>query len=86
MFSVHATVRKKARLSSIPADPNVMSLAYPSSIPTNLWKKGFIYRVRVELKHRLGEEVLSGGWSSVDGRPAPAALHGPNEEDLVVLR
>ncbi len=86
MFTVHATVRKKARFSSIPADPNVMDLAYPPSIPTRLWKQGFIYRLDVELKHRIGEEVLSGAWASLDGRAAPAPLHGPEQVDLAVLR
>ena len=84
-FSIHSIVDKPLRTSLIPADPTERDMAFPPSLSTKLWKKGFLYRIDAELKHRIGEERYVGLFLSRDGTPAPV-VQGAARLDLAVLR
>ncbi|HEX7600065.1 MAG TPA: hypothetical protein VF316_00600, partial [Polyangiaceae bacterium] len=84
-FSVHSIVDKPLRLSLIPPNPVERDMAFPPSLSTKLWKKGFLYHIDTELKHRIGEERYVGLFLARDAAAAPV-LQGASRLDLAVLR
>ena len=83
-FSVRSIVDKPKRMSFLPLDPTERDMAFPPSLSSKLWKKGYLYRIDVELKHRVGTERYVGTFVSRDGSPAPL-LQGAPRLDLVTL-
>ena len=77
-FAVRSNIVKKAPLSTIPIDAVECDHSETPAISTKLWKKGFVYAVRVELHHRLGLESY---WMSWPG--GPHRTHGTPHIDLV---
>lgn len=84
-FSIRSVVDKPLRTSLIPPDKTEREMAFPPSLSTKLWKKGFLYHIDAELKHRIGVERYYGNFLSRDAQPAPVFL-GAAMLDLVVLR
>jgi hypothetical protein len=85
-FTVHSAVEKRSPTSLIPPDPVERDMAYPPSIPTKLWRPGFLYTVPVVLRHRVGQERYFGWFTSRDGSPAPRRPDGKMQTDLLVER
>ncbi|CAN5758443.1 hypothetical protein BH09MYX1_BH09MYX1_31310 [soil metagenome] len=84
-FSVRSIVDAPKRASFIPLDPTEREMAFPPSLSSKLWKKGYLYHVDVELKHRVGTERYYGSFVSRDGSPAPIVVGVPRL-DLVILQ
>jgi len=84
-FSVRSTVLAKARWSLIPKSTQDRDMALPPSLPTKLWKKGFIYRTETVMNHRIGIEQYLGRWSTRDGSPPPRRLDGRPETPLATI-
>jgi hypothetical protein len=84
-FDVRSTVEARAALSWIPPDPTDREMAFPPSIPTKLWRPGFLYRTDAVLNHRIGRERYWGRWRSRDGGPLPARADGQGETTLAVV-
>jgi dolichyl-phosphate-mannose-protein mannosyltransferase len=81
-FHFRTTILAPARLSLIPPDTTDREIGKAPSLPTRLWRPGFIYMVDVPLDHRIGEERYSGTWS---GNGAPQRLDGQPDTTLAVL-
>ncbi len=75
-FAVHSIIEAKSPTSLIPIDKTVRDMAFPPSLSTKLWKKGYVYHIDAELKHRIGRERYEGVFISRDGQPAPTAASG----------
>jgi hypothetical protein len=84
-FYVTAAVEARSRWSLIPPDGNAREMAWPSSLPTGLWRKGFIYKTEVVLNHLIGRERYSGYWAARYGAHAPQRVGGPALMQLLVL-
>jgi 4-amino-4-deoxy-L-arabinose transferase-like glycosyltransferase len=84
-FNVRSTVEARARLSLIPPDPYDREMAYPPSIPTRLWRPGFVYKTEAVLNHRIGRERYWGYWAPRDVSSAPVRLDGAPQTTLVEL-
>lgn len=84
MFDVRSTVLGRARWSLIPPDITDRAMAIPPSLPTKLWRPGFIYKTTTVMNHRIGREQYAGRWISRDGSPAPGRTDGPLPVTLTV--
>jgi hypothetical protein len=63
-FSVTATVVKAPRFSMLPLDPAIVDIATNPPVPTDLWKAGHIYQVKVVYRKRPGTERLTGAFTN----------------------
>jgi len=84
-FQVHSVVEARGRFSLIPPDKTSRSMAYAPSLPTKVWKPGYVYKTVAVLNHRIGREVYEGHWSARDGSNAPRRLDHQPETTLLVL-
>jgi hypothetical protein len=84
-FDVTSSIVAKGRYSIIPVDKTDRAMAFPPSLPTKLWKVGFIYATVTVLNHRIGLERYTGHWSSRDGSPPPRRLDHKAETPLLAL-
>lgn len=84
-FNVRSSVVARESFSLIPPDPTDREMAFPPTIPTKLWRSGFIYETDVVLNHRIGRERYSGYWRSRDGSRAPARLDGQLQTSLALI-
>jgi len=85
-FDVRSTMQGRSALSVTPVDTTDRSMAFPPSLPTKLWRPGFIYASEVVLNHRIGVERYVGQWVSRDGSAAPKRLDGLAETTLAIVR
>ncbi len=83
-FEVSSTIAHMAALSFIPVDPAVVRISTGPPVPSTLWRPGFIYRLRIPIFHRPGEEHLGGAW--VGSAACPRRLDGAPETELGVYR
>ena len=83
-FAVRSIVEARAPFSLIPADTTDRPMAFPGSLPTKLWRVGFLYVTEVPLDHRIGRERYLGKWQSSEGW-APARPDGADETTLAVV-
>ncbi len=60
MFEVESTVAAPPRISLVPADDKTKKYGPPFVISPRLWRKGFIYVDRVDIRRRPGREFFSG--------------------------
>jgi len=84
-FDVRSRIVAPAPWSVLPAAGTEREMAFPPSLPTKLWKTGFLYSTQVVLDHRIGRELYTGRWASRDGAPAPERVDGQHETRLLVL-
>jgi len=84
-FNVRSSVEARESFSLIPPDPTDREMAFPSTIPTKLWRSGFVYETDVVLNHRIGRERYSGYWRSRDGGRPPARLDGQLQTSLALI-
>jgi hypothetical protein len=68
-FQVRATVVEKKPLSLIPADELQRRIEGLIELDTTLWKKDYIYLIRVETRSRPGREVYEGYFTARGGEP-----------------
>jgi hypothetical protein len=78
-FFVRSTMVGRGMLSLVPPDAVDRPLAYPGSLPTKLWKVGYLYFTEIELDHRIGREKYVGRWL---GAWAPKRMDGTTETTL----
>jgi len=81
-FDVRSTLIQRAPLSLIPPETTDRAMAFPTSLATKLWRRGFIYETEIVLNHRIGRERYTGAWRSRDGSQAPRRADG---QPLTVL-
>jgi hypothetical protein len=84
-FNVIAVVEGRSRLSLIPPDTTGRELAFPPSMPTGLWRTGYLYTTEVVLNHLIGRERYSGYWAPRDGSRAPQRADGQPYTPLALL-
>lgn len=84
-FEVISTVVRNEPLSLVPADRTPRRMAWPPSLNTGLWRRGFLYKVDVVLNHRIGRERYVGFWVSPRRGRAPEPIGRSREIELLVL-
>ncbi len=85
-FEVVSMVENRRFLSLVPADSKTKAVGASFVIPPRLWKKGYIYVSRSEIRHRPGREAYFGGFSSPPGVGALNLLDDRDDTALIVLR
>jgi hypothetical protein len=86
VFAIHSMVDRAEPLSLVPPSTAEREMAYATSLPPKVWKRGNLYVVRCALLHRIGFERYFGAWRSRDGSPAPGRLDAKPSTDLVTVR
>jgi hypothetical protein len=81
-FVITSTVEEAPSYSLVPKDELAWNVGMPFSMPTSLWRAGFVYSSVTELMRRPGRERYVG---SFQGPGAPVPLSGPRETTLAVL-
>jgi len=84
-WAVKSTILARAPLSLIKPDKTDRAMAWPPSLPTKLWKPGFLYTTQTVMNHRIGIEQYSAIWSLQDGHRAPRRGDG-RETVLAIVR
>jgi len=84
-FDVRSQIVARGALSSIPPDPTDRPMAWPPSLPTRLWRPGWIYKTEAVLNHRIGRERYSGAWRAMSAGPVPRRADGAGDTTLVIL-
>ncbi len=80
-FAIRTTIAKKKPLSLVIADDKVKGVAALFDIPPTLWKKGFVYVAKAEIRKRPGREVFVGYWAQY----TPRAVTGEPSIRLLTL-
>ncbi|HLK41626.1 MAG TPA: glycosyltransferase family 39 protein [Polyangiaceae bacterium] len=83
-FEIESLVWQKAPWSLVRADDKVRVVGVPFVVPTTLWKSGYIYVERAEIRHRPGREAFAGYFISPKGSP-PKPRDGPARLPLLSL-
>jgi 4-amino-4-deoxy-L-arabinose transferase-like glycosyltransferase len=83
-FRIDSFVQRKRPLSLVPMDQAAREVGSPFSLPRRLWKAGFIYSVRSEIRQRPGQEKFAGSFQADAGEP-PHPLSGPARVELLDL-
>jgi hypothetical protein len=81
-FRVRSTIVARAPLSLIPVPKTEREMAYPPSMPTKLWREGFLYKTETILNHRIGRERYAGRW---EGGWAPHRVDGLPDTTLAIV-
>jgi 4-amino-4-deoxy-L-arabinose transferase-like glycosyltransferase len=85
-FSVTAKVTKRAFLSTLALDEAAIEIAQPPTPPSDLWRPGHIYAVRVPYFKRPGTERYTGRFVAIDRAPAPARADAGGDVPLLTAR
>lgn len=85
-FSVTGKVSKRAPLSTLALDEAAIEIAQPPTPPTDLWRAGQVYAVRVPYFKRPGTERYSGRFVALDHAPAPARADAAGDVQLLTVR
>jgi hypothetical protein len=84
-FEVESSVRKRSRLSLVPPDETVSVLGPSFAVPPKLWKRGFIYVSRSEVRPRPGSENIAGYFTGPDRAHVPKPRDGSAKVRLLTL-
>jgi hypothetical protein len=84
-FNVSSTIVAQGKYSLIPIDKTDRAMAFPPSLPTKLWKVGYIYKTVTVLNHRIGRERYVGAWATRDGGTPPRRTDHKPDTTLVTL-
>jgi hypothetical protein len=84
-FQIDSAVEAKRRFSFVPADTKRRPVGEPFVLSPRLWRKGFIYSVKSEIRQRPGSERLDGFFDAPAGREAPRPATGAKSVLLGVL-
>jgi 4-amino-4-deoxy-L-arabinose transferase-like glycosyltransferase len=85
-FSVVGKVQKRAWLSTLALDEAPIEIAQPPTPPTDLWRAGHVYAVRVPYFKRPGTERYTGRFVALDRGPAPARVDAASDVALLSAR
>ncbi len=85
-FDIQSVVEKAPFLSLVEADPKPKAAGMPLVIPPKLWKAGFIYGDRTEIRHRPGHEAFAGFFIGGSEATRPRPLDGARDGPLLMLR
>ena len=85
-FSIRSEVEQKKTLSWVEADDKLRVVGMPFSIPTSLWKPGFIYTSVTEIRKRPGLERYYGYFHATRGGKPPIPVKGPVRRTLLMLK
>jgi hypothetical protein len=83
-WAVKSTMMSRAPLSLVPPDKTDREMAWPSPLPTKLWRVGFLYKTETVMNHRIGVERYWGRWFAQDGKPEPRRPDG-RETTLAIV-
>jgi hypothetical protein len=84
-FHVKATMEARAPLSLIPMDTMEREVAWQPTLPTSLWRRGYLYKTDAVANHRIGRERYWGYWMPTDAASAPRRPDGRLQTNLAVL-
>jgi hypothetical protein len=84
-FQVYAKVEKRAFLSTLPLDPDVIEVAVPPEVPMDLWRPGNIYSERFTYRKRPGRERFYGAFAPRGAAKVPMIVGGARYVDLLTL-
>jgi hypothetical protein len=84
-YNVDAQVLHEARFSTLAYDPAPMQIASPPAPPTELWRPGHIYSIRVPYRKRPGTERYTGRFITIGPSPAPTRVGGPPDVQLAIV-
>ncbi len=85
-FEIQSVVVKAPFLSLVKADKKAKSVGMPLAIPPRLWKPGFIYVDRTEIRQRPGLEHFTGFFTGGKDATRPKPVDGAREITLLTLR
>jgi 4-amino-4-deoxy-L-arabinose transferase-like glycosyltransferase len=85
-FSVTSKVQRRAFLSTLALDDTTIEIAQPPSPPTEVWRAGHVYAVKIPYFKRPGVERYTGRFVSLDRAPAPARADATGDVALVTVR
>ena len=84
-FDVISSVVAKAKYSLIPVDKTDRMMSFPPTLPTKLWKVGYIYTLVTVMNHRIGRERYFGRWGSRDGTRGPQRVDHKPDTTLAIV-
>jgi 4-amino-4-deoxy-L-arabinose transferase-like glycosyltransferase len=84
-FHVRSKIDERGRFSLIPVPTTEREMAWPTSLPTKLWRRGFLYHADTVMNHRIGRERYAGYWQPREGAWAPQRLDGLTQTPLAVV-
>lgn len=84
-FEVESSIQRRPRLSLVARDGRVNVLGPPFAVPPKLWKRGFIYVSRSEVRPRPGSENLFGYFAGPDKGHLPKPRDGSSKIRLLTL-
>ena len=79
-FEIQSVVVKAPLLSLVRADSKVRAVGMPLAIPPRLWKAGFIYVARTEIRQRPGLERFTGYFIGGKDPMRPKPVDGARED------
>jgi 4-amino-4-deoxy-L-arabinose transferase-like glycosyltransferase len=101
LFEVTSVVEAAPPLSLVPPDDKVKKYGPPFALSPRLWRSGFIYVERVDVRHRPGRERFSGyfetqatgnattpapGSVPAIGSKAPRPTEGPSDVQIMTIQ
>lgn len=85
-FDIQAIVERPPLFSLVEADGKTKATGMPFVIPPRLWKAGFIYVDRTEIRHRPGRERFIGFFTGGPEPTRPRPVDGAPNVSLLTLR
>jgi hypothetical protein len=85
-FDLESTVRRRPLLSIVGTDDLVRTVGRPMFPPPKLWKAGFIYVSRTEIRARPGQETFVGFFTAPAKAHPPVPVDGSTKVRLLALR
>jgi 4-amino-4-deoxy-L-arabinose transferase-like glycosyltransferase len=84
-FHVKATMEARAPLSLVPIDTTEREVAWQPTLPTGIWRPGFLYKTEAVADHLVGRERYWGYWMPIESASAPRRPDGRLQTNLAVL-
>jgi hypothetical protein len=84
-FEVTSTIDEAPRFSLVPRDERTKQLGSQFSLPSRLWKRGFIYAEECEIRHRPGRERFVGYFTGMNTEPPPRPADGSGPATVLAL-
>jgi hypothetical protein len=85
-FELESSIQKRPLLSLVVRDDSVRTVEAQQVVPPKLWKRGFIYVSRSEIRPRSGSEVFAGNFAGADKGRAPKPRNGSTSIRLLTLQ